>query len=211
VIKVRLMPVEVLEPGVNARVNRQKARAYALQGLLRHLTAKAAGELTVEGARVTAVGRDGKFFTMTLEAPRDGVSTEPAAATARAGTRLKFVSRFDRIIQDHEETIQELTAALAEEVKELQDRDRTVPGNPDPRFATRLQQLQTAGLAQWDSLEKSIGGDLTISRLRAFGQPSPLETLMEKLKPARRDFRERLEDARKRHEKYGQKPAETKP
>ena len=97
VVKVRMLPVQSFDAATNARVNREKARQLALQALAKHLSGKASSDFIVSGARIDRVGTDGKFYTLNLQVPRQGVAVvqerDKAPPAAKQGQeRVAFSS-----------------------------------------------------------------------------------------------------------------------
>ncbi|MBX9579357.1 MAG: hypothetical protein K2X87_03535 [Gemmataceae bacterium] len=74
VVTVRMRAVRAFDPATNARLNREKARGYALRALVRVVAGRADGRLTVRRAEVVAAGPDGRQYALTLSVAKDNVS-----------------------------------------------------------------------------------------------------------------------------------------
>lgn len=72
-VRVRMLAVTAFDPPTNARLNRDKARLFALQALTHFLTGKDSGELAVSGVEIVETGTDGPVFMLALTVPRDQV------------------------------------------------------------------------------------------------------------------------------------------
>ncbi len=201
-VKVRLLPVQAFDEVTNRRVTRQKARQLALEAMLRHLTGKRSGELTVEGARVTAIGSDGKFFTLTMEIPRRGISTEaePAATTVEAPglVRARFMSRFDRDLQDQLDIARELGASLSEELREIEEKHATPPVRE--QFVRAVGALEKRGMEQIDLLAERARNTTELSDVRV-EKLSPREQVLAAIASVRSEFRDRLATGRQRRDR----------
>src|SRR5205085_1289074 len=115
VIKVRMLPVQCFDLATNARLNREKARGLALQALAKHLSTKEASEFFVSGVQIETVETDGRFYTLALRVPRDGVSlvrdrVKPLARPAE--DRIAFTSELFTRKKDYLNTVDQLMAAV---------------------------------------------------------------------------------------------------
>lgn len=84
-VTIRMLPVRVFDVATNARLNRDKAKAYALQALARHASPdRKPARMTLRGVEVIAVGQDGKFFNLTLRVPCEGLVFFPASPVSKS-------------------------------------------------------------------------------------------------------------------------------
>ncbi len=169
-VTVRMLPVKSFDPATNGELNREKARAYALHALALHLGGKTAGRLTVRGAEVIDVASDGKFYTLTLRVPKDGIQVEggrPMPPAGQVGTdkkgaeRLATTSALLTRKQDYLDTLQRLTDATTTRLQDADRRSRAA-GDKGRSFWAVVADLEERSEANVKKLGKEIDGDLLL-------------------------------------------------
>ena len=173
VVAVKMLPVSSFDAGTNARLNRDKARALALQALAKHLSGAKAVTLSVSGAEVEGAALDGKFYALTLRVPRGSVAVVAAAprppeaarpAGGREGAkaeRVEYTSALFTRKYDLLDTLAGLPAPLA---ADLDAAARTPDGKPtgEGAFHRAVAEVEERGLAQLDKLVAEVDGEILL-------------------------------------------------
>jgi hypothetical protein len=176
-VRVRMLPVTCFDAVTNARVNRDKGEGYAFQALARHLSAEKSVQMEVSGARVAATGRDGKFFTLTLQVPRTGVKLlregEAPANAPRSGVvqRVAFDAPFFTRKRDYLHTAEWLAAGLNADLRAAESK-----AGPDEKrqaaFALAVAELEERGDDLFQKLRSEVEEDkllLAVEREEVLG------------------------------------------
>lgn len=198
-IKVRMLPVSCFDSGTNARLNRDKARRLALQALAKHLSGKKSVELTVSGAQVEKFGTDGKFYTLSLRVPRDGVSMvreagEPPPAARKDRERVAFNDDLFTRKHDYTDSLEKLAGSLSSELEKAAKPDASADS-----FSLAIAEIEERETANLENLEKEIGADRL---LLDFDRGE----LTEALKKQRARMMDQLRAAVKKHETKEKSP-----
>ncbi len=206
VVKVRMLPVRAFDATTNARLNEEKAREFALQALARHLSEKRSVSYTISGARIEQAGPDGKDYALTLRVPREGVVLAKADDTTAPGgkerrERVTFSSALFRARADYENTSAQLAAGLAADLRKAEEKDETTPEAEDPAFVPAVRGIEERGLHNFDTLTDEAKGDLLLSAVEMFGQPSDRDAVVQGINKQKQAFRDQLAKAMQRHAK----------
>lgn len=155
-VEIRMLPVTSFDVATNERLNREKARAFALQALAKHLNAGNGARLLVSGARTTASGMHVPEFRLTLIVPRGGVAIErgPIASSqaAVAADRVQFSDTFFTVKRDYLHTLKLLAVGWEARLK----------GNTDKKgddFAHAIAQIEEEELDQLGRLRQEIASN----------------------------------------------------
>ncbi len=171
VVAVKMFPVSSFDAATNARLNRDKARALALQALAKHLSGAKAVTLSVSGAEVEGAGADGKFYALTLRVPRRSVSVvaagrppeeaRPVEGKAEKVERVDYTSALFTRKQDLLDTLAGLSVPLA---ADLDDAARTPDGRPagEGAFHRAVAEVEERGLGQLDKLAAEVDGEILL-------------------------------------------------
>jgi hypothetical protein len=180
-LQVRFLSVTCFDQATNQEMNLGLGRSYALQALATNLAGKQNVDVEVSGARTASSGHSGKFFTMVLLVPRNGVRLiEHAEATAsneagkgggdastksldRAGSDGGVLSRKGQ----YDREISQLGRLLGKELKQLKD-DAGSSGLSASQADGFRSRINTA----FDQLASEIQGDLELTNLGSDLDPS---------------------------------------
>jgi hypothetical protein len=207
VVKLRMLPVRAFDAALNARLNEEKAREFALQALARHLSDKRAVSYTISGARVEQAGPDGKDYALTLRVPRDGVvlakkDEDPAGTGGKERReRVTFTSALFRARPDHENTTAQIAAVLGAELRKAEEKDETTPDAEDPAFVPAVREIEERGLHDFDTLVGEVKADLLLSAVEMFGQPSDRDAVLKGIDKQKQALRDQVARALLRHAK----------
>jgi hypothetical protein len=206
VVRTRMLPVSCFDAATNARLNRDKAELYSLQGLARYLSRAKDTHLDVSGARVTATGRAGKFYTLVLRVPRAGVKVvragpgRPVAPPAKAVRRLAFTDSFFTRKRDYLHTLERLAAGLAADLRGAERRAAEAEKGREG-FPLAVAELEERGEDNFKKLRAEVSADkllLTVEKDEVLGD----------LGRRRARWLKSLGDAVRRHEALeSEKPA----
>ncbi len=163
-LRVRMLPVRSFDAATNARLNREKARQFALQALARFLSDRDTAELAVSGVVVGEPGTDGALFTLTLMVPRDRVSVVEAGRqpnpAPRSAERISYSSALFTRKVDLERTIALVAELLLGDVGRLQ----TVKGAAFDREIAAVEERADAAFA---ALDDEIANEKLLLRIEA--------------------------------------------
>ena len=173
-VAVRMLPVRSFDKATNARLNRDKAKAFGLQALAKHLSHGAkASRATVSGTEIVSTRLEGKFFELTLRVPRDGVSVTALSATSAPAKPASKPSRSEDVISsssllsrdgDFRSTIEQLTDLFESELKSL----NAMQFDTMTAFELAVVELEERTETQFDQLSNELRADkLLLSDERA--------------------------------------------
>jgi hypothetical protein len=166
VIRVRMLPVRCFDDALNIELNRDKARALALQALARRLSGKPFVELAVSGARAEMAGPDGKFYALTLRVPSDGVvlvragdkpPTVEKPARKTGVDQVVFQSDFFTRKQDYLNTVDKMAAVLAADLRADEEADKKEPTRD--AFYVKVADLEERCERNFDGISREIKAD----------------------------------------------------
>ncbi len=160
-VKVRMVAVKSFDAVTNSRLNREKARSYALQALTRFLVGKDTGELAVSGVEVVKTGTDGQFDTLELTVPCDRVTiVEKEQHPPKTTERIAFTSTLFTRKSDLERTITFVSDFL------LADLERLAHAKGES-FDNGIADLEERVDAAFAVITKEIDGEKLLLKLEA--------------------------------------------
>ena len=173
-VAVRMLPVRSFDKATNAQLNRNKAKAYGLQALVKHLNHETeTSRAMVSGTEIISTRLDGKFFGLTLRIPRDGVSVTKvpvASTTAKPSTkpyRSEDASSSSSLLSrsgDLRSTIEQLDDLFDSEMKSLKAKKI----DSETVFELAVVELEERTETQFGQLENELRTDkLLLSDERA--------------------------------------------
>jgi hypothetical protein len=207
-IEVSMLPVRAFDATTNTDLNRTKARLYALQALVRHLSKRRDVQFVVSGATIRNAGIDGKRYVLTLVVPQKGVALfrkdRPLPDQAMT-ERVSVTSSLFRARQDHENTLRQLSEQLQRRLRELAKKDRTRSEDEDAMFVKAVKALETSGLHLLDCAAGGIKDDLLLSSIPLFDKPSERDELLSLARRGKEDWRTQIRQALAAHAKRKEK------
>ena len=154
-IEIRMLPVTSFDTVTNTRLSREKARAYALQALARHLGGGADARWLVSGARVTQAGPGGQEFRLTLTVPRGGVVADrgpaPVERPEAMAEAVRFSDAFFTAKHDYLHTLERLAAGW-------DAARRTALRDSDAEFELTIARVEEEGVDQLRRLREEVAG-----------------------------------------------------
>jgi hypothetical protein len=169
-IRVRMLSVTSFDAALNARLNREKARALALLALAKHLGGKKDTEFTVSGAEVRRAGADGKLYILVLCVPRKGVALvragrhAPPKRTAVPGSgvdRVIFTSELFTRKRDYLDTMEQLAANALRALRAAEGKANG-PDQQTGDFSFAVAEIEERGLENLQKLGQEIKDDLLL-------------------------------------------------
>ena len=169
VIQVRFLAIGCFDRTTNRDMNLGLGRSYALQYLARQLSDRQKVELLVSGARTIASELNGKFFSLTMRVPRNGVKvveTREAAGGAASDEDAESVQRATLDTStgtrkaQYETMISQLARLLREDWKRLR-----AAAAPDAPTAEKIETLRKKLESSFDQLAGEIKGDLELTNI----------------------------------------------
>lgn len=164
-VAVRMKPIQCFDKVTNERLNVQKARAYSLQGLLKHLSG---GEKNVKasasGITLTETGYDGEFYRLTLRIQRDRFEIVSNPEVRQLPRRTSNPSQIEEIqvnsslltcFGDLSATIEQLVSFYDQEL----DQVRSSPLEVGADFEIAIVELEERLTAWFDQFEKDVHAD----------------------------------------------------
>lgn len=152
-IEVRLIPVRCFDPGMNRRLSQDKARAYAIEALIRHLGREKKQTATIRNLEVVESSVVDSRFVLRVRIPRTGVTltkdfkSQPASAPSRKSTSRSPLKAKD----DFQETLAVLTETMTAEVPQF-------TGDVD-KFYAEVSDAEELGVTRLTALRKDIQSD----------------------------------------------------
>jgi hypothetical protein len=189
IIAVRLLAVRSFDSSTNARLNREKARRFALLALARHLTGSKTGnhEMTVSGVVVDGSGLRAKTYWLTLKVPITNVRLETTAATNPASDEVPPEDGTEHLPaakglltrrQDYLDTLQDLLVAYSDRLKaSLAKIGEAAPGEV---FYVEVADIEEAGIESLEQLQADGKADKLLLTI----EQEELEKAIEKQKEA---------------------------
>jgi hypothetical protein len=173
-VTVRMTAVRTFDPSTNARINRQKARGFALQALGKHLAARAAKTvaMSVSGAVVDDSGADGKAYRMILRVPEDGVKlsgkakggpTVDGPRNSKTRERVSVPSDLFSRKQEYIDTAQQLGDILSAEVEST--RAEVIKSPPSDEFYDAVAEIEERGISGFEQLAAESQADKLLLRI----------------------------------------------
>ena len=152
VVAVKMAPVRCFAGPTNDALNREKARAFALQALAKRLSADHPVGVTVRGVSIDRAGPEGDVYALTLRVPVAGVAPAGEAKPSTAGTaeRAVFTSALFARKGEYATTLDQLGRLLAEDLARAERGDS---GSPP------VEAVGAAGRAAFQSLADDVGAD----------------------------------------------------
>ena len=146
-IKVRMRPVRAFDDATNARLNREKARQFALQALARVLSDRDSAEFAVSGVAMGESGEDGAYFTLAVTVPKDRVSVVETGRQPK--TALPAVERISHssALFTRKADLERTTALVAEILLGDVGRLQTVKGAAFDRGIAAVEERADATFA----------------------------------------------------------------
>jgi hypothetical protein len=199
-VQARMLPVSAFDAATNARLNRERARQYALTGLARHLAGDSKAQFEIAGAVVVRTAQEGKFFTLALSVPRTGVKVLPAGgavdlvADPEKPVRVDpFASPFFTRKSDHLHTLALLAAGLKADLRSA-ERKVEKDGKQAPAFLLAIAELEERGDDCFGKALAEVKGDRLLLKLER-------EEVLSALEERCKRWRQALIAAAKRYEK----------
>jgi hypothetical protein len=133
-ITVRMWPVTSLDAVTNDRINRAKARQYALQALARFLSSSKPSQLRLRGATVEQARTERNTYVLTVRIAQAGVqlfaaTKEPSAESGSGHQGSKeLVTQSSQLLtarQDYLDTVEHVARGLREELSKVKDQAET--------------------------------------------------------------------------------------
>jgi hypothetical protein len=168
-VRVRFLAVGCFDKATNREMNLEMGRSLALEALGRQLSDKPKLELVVSGARTVDSRLEGKFFSLTVQIPRDGVKvieTAAASETAKGETNENGVLRtsIDKGARSRKAEYEVMVAQLSQLLRNEWKRLRAEAG-PDEAAAEKIEAFRKKVNTSFDQLAGEIQGDLELTNL----------------------------------------------
>lgn len=158
-INVRMIGVGCFDSATNNRLNREKARLYAMHALARHLGIK--HPMVVKGVTMGEARTEGKTYSLTVNVPKEGlVQANPAQveATPNEGKAAKIdLGKFQGLLtakDDYIATLHLLSASMLEELPPTPTKT-----NREDEFYKSVADLEESGAKSFVSLRKEVEAD----------------------------------------------------
>lgn len=158
-VAIRMIGVTCFDTATNNRLSREKARAYALDALARHLGVTQS--MTVKGVTVTEARTEGKVHFLKVNIPRDGITKAVTAQHEDTPRKRKSATpdvstRHDLFTakEDYIDTVKGLTCLLLADLPPL-----PTDAVHAEAFFTLAADLEESGLKSLSSLRQAIRSD----------------------------------------------------
>jgi hypothetical protein len=164
VVKIRFLPVHCFDAATNAKINQEKARGLALQGLAKHLSTKESVEFSISGVQIGNSGLDGKFYTLGLRVPRKGVLVveERKKIPMKEGEdRLILKSDLFTRKRDYQNTLEQLASSILADIHaavEMGVKEET----PREEFQLIISAIQKRSGKNLENLGREVNNDLLL-------------------------------------------------
>ncbi|MDZ4849974.1 MAG: hypothetical protein SGI77_11870 [Pirellulaceae bacterium] len=152
-VEVRLIPVRSFDAGMNRRLSQDKARACAVEALIRYLGGKKEQTATIRNLEIVESNVVDSRFVLNVRIPRNGVTltkaskSQPEVNHSRKGpNRSPFKAK-----DDFEETLKMLTDAIMAELPHFN-------GNMD-EFYREVSDAEELGVTRLTALKRDIKAD----------------------------------------------------
>jgi hypothetical protein len=199
-VQARMLPVMAFDAATNARLNRERARQYALTGLARHLAGDSKAHFEISGAVVLRTAQEGKFFTLSLSVGRTGVNVLSAGGAVDLVADLEkpvrvdpFASPFFTRKSDYLHTLALLASGLKGDLRAAErqvEKDR----RGLQRFLITIAELEERGDDCFNTMHRIVKDDRLLLQLER-------EEVMSALQKQRNSWQAALAGSVKRHEK----------
>lgn len=158
-INVRMIGVGSFDKATNNRLNREKARTYAMHALARHLGIKKT--FAVKGVTLGEAHNEGKTYSLMVTVPKNGLDTTSQTegeATPKEDKTAKIdLGKFLGLLsvkEDYIATLQEFSKTIAEDL----------PPTPadlkrENDFLRSVADLEESGVKSLASLRKEVKAD----------------------------------------------------
>ena len=200
-VAVSLIPVRCFDTGLNTRLTRDKAAAYARVALGRHITGKSAGtvDVSIRNAEVTDSRMEEHRAVLTIRFPKDGLVAKSTTSHERADAAPKKVANAESSIRGGLFTAKnDLLATLQSLVDVLQaEMPKTPKGGADAEaFYATVAEHEELGGRRFKQFRLAVGADrllLTIER----------EEIFQAAEAAENEFSEQLKERVKNAGDFG--------
>ena len=152
-VEVRLIPVRSFDPGMNRRLSQDKARACAIEALIRYLGGEKEQTATIRHLEIVESRVVDSRFVLNVRIPRKGVAltkiskSQPASQPSReAPIRSLFKAK-----DDFQETLKVLTDVIMAQLPQFND-------NMDD-FYREVSDAEELGVTRLTTLKKDIKAD----------------------------------------------------
>lgn len=152
-IEVRLIPVRCFDPGMNRRLSQDKARAYAIEALIRHLGREKKQTATIRRIEIVESNVIESRFVLRVRIPRTGVTlttaskSQPASNSSSTTTSRSPLKAKD----DFQQTLAVLAETMATELPQFTN-------NVD-EFYEAVSDAEELGVARLAALRNDIKTD----------------------------------------------------
>ena len=152
-IEVRLIPVGSFDPGMNRRLSQDKARACAIEAVIRYLGGQREQTATIRNLEIVESKVVESRFVLNVRIPRKGVTltklskSQPAVKLSRENAHRSLFKAKD----DFQETLKVLTEVIMAELPQFND-------NMDD-FYREVSDAEELGVTRLTTLKKDIKAD----------------------------------------------------
>ena len=164
-IAIRMIRVGCFDPATNNRLNREKAKAYAIQALARHLGAKRS--ITIKGLTFGEARNEGRAYSLVVSVPKNGVVVTEAVQSDPDRKEMQAEKidpkTFHGLLtakDDYTATLRLLSASMLEELP-----PRPKEASREDDFFKAIADLEESGTKSLSLLRKEVEADKRLLRM----------------------------------------------
>ena len=165
-ITVRMIGIGCFDSATNNRLNRERARVYAMHALARHLGKQT---FVVKGVTVGEAHTEGKTYSLIVIVPKDGLVPATQAigkATPKEGNAAKIdLDKFRGLLTAKEDYIATLRQLSRSMVEDLPPTPADMKHEND--FFRSVADLEESGVNSFSALRKEVRSDKRLLTIEA--------------------------------------------